>query len=186
MVAFASPYDRRESCFWDCLFPRTGDFHYRTRANKIFARKGFFLFVHVFGKRISQALLAKSSVTRHRLREKKCRKHSLGSDFHRIFKQNGEQMAQIFFARACGARREVKYNLVYWRAKCKLPNASTIGAKMLLSFIEGAPQNRRSLLPCREPANETLLEMTYFDPWPCFWQQLPTRFTFTTFASRDV
>ena len=31
------------------LFPYTGVFHCRTRASRIFAQKGNFLFVHVFG-----------------------------------------------------------------------------------------------------------------------------------------
>ena len=92
-------------------------FHYRTRANRIFSRKENFLFVHVYSNRNSQASLAKSAVTHHRLHEGKCGKHSHASKFPRVFKKIGEHMTQIFFARAYGAHREVKYNFAYWRAE---------------------------------------------------------------------
>ena len=181
MQAFASLCNWRKYGFCSC---------FRTRANRtfsaIFARKGNFLFVHIFGKRISRALLAKNSVTRHRLREEKCWKYSFGSTFHRIFKKNGEQISQIFFARAWCARREVKYNFRCWRAKTQASTRFCDWCEYRFELVLKVLLKTGAFSHVEDTQARLLLEMTFFDHWPCFWQKLLASFEFKIFVSRDV
>jgi hypothetical protein len=84
---------------------------------------------------------------------------------HRIFKKNGEQIAQIFFARACGARREVKYNFVCSYAKieasARFNDWREYGFELVLKLLL---KTGALFFHAEYSKTRLLLKMTFFDP----------------------
>ena len=125
MRAFASLYNQNECVFQLVL----GNFLtlvfsiIKSVQTGFLLEKEFFSFCSYFSKKYHK-LSAKISVICQRLREEQCRKHSLPSNSRPIYKKNGKQIARIFFARACGARRKVNIITCFSAPECKLPSVS--------------------------------------------------------------